>query len=193
MTEYVEGLPVLAPGSKHLHPWVLVNAPRTVTLREGSVGFVLAFWADWFDVNVERLDQPGEHPQGIDDGGYSHRPITGGSGWSKHATGGAEDLNWRRHGYDTRATETFTSRQITAIHAKLRDTWVEGIPVIEWGGDWPSHPESTANPDPMHFQISSRLIDPIRACEVLAKRWMNRQRGNALLEANPGQHAVINS
>jgi hypothetical protein len=62
MPAYVEGLPVLEEGSHHLHPWVLVNAPRTITLRDGAVGFVLAFWADWFDENVERLDQPGEHP-----------------------------------------------------------------------------------------------------------------------------------
>jgi len=192
MPAYVEGLPVLEEGSRHLHPWVLVNAPRTITLRDGAVGFILAFWADWFDENVERLDQPGEHPTGIDDGGYSHRAITGGSGWSKHATAGAEDLNWRKHVYNTFPIESFTTKQIAIIHAKLRDTWVGGVPVIEWGGDWPSHPGSTAKPDPMHFQISSHVAaDPITACEVLAKRWMRRKRGAALLEVNPGQRAVI--
>jgi hypothetical protein len=45
----------------------------------------------------------------------------------------------------------------------------------------------------MHFQISSQLHDPIGACEVLARRWMKRPRGKALLEANPGQRKVIES
>jgi hypothetical protein len=44
----------------------------------------------------------------------------------------------------------------------------------------------------MHFQISSHHAgDPIGACEQLAKRWMRRKRGIALLEVNPGQKSVI--
>jgi hypothetical protein len=62
MPAYVEGLPVLEEGSQAPAPLGARQRPRTITLRDGAVGFVLAFWADWFDENVERLDQPGEHP-----------------------------------------------------------------------------------------------------------------------------------
>jgi hypothetical protein len=192
VTSAVEGLPVLAQGSKDLFTWQL-GCPRRLTMRKGSVGFVLAFWADWFNDEVERLDQPGEHPQSIDDGAYSPRKITGGTGWSKHATGGAMDLNWRKHPYNVRTIETFTPVQIAKIRTKLdKDTLVDGRPLIEWGGDWPSHAGSSAKTDAMHFQISSHFATaPIAACEVLARRWMRRTRGKAILALNPGQKAVI--
>lgn len=190
---YVEGLPVLDPSSRHLHGWALLDAPRTIILRDGSTGCVLAFLADWFDTQVERLDQPGEHPTGIDDGGYSHRLITGGSGWSKHATGGAMDLNWRKHPYNVPVTATFTAAQIKDIRRKIDlDFQVDDKSLIEWGGNWPSHPGSRAKTDAMHFQISSAFSSaPISACEVMARKLMRRKRGKALLEANPGQRAVI--
>ncbi|NGZ99382.1 M15 family metallopeptidase [Nocardioides sp. W3-2-3] len=136
---------------------------RTITRRNGSVGLVLAHNAQRFNDLVERLDQPKERDGAPDDGNYNHRRITGGSGWSKHATGAADDLNWSRHPYNTPASRTFTKAQIRQIHLTLqmyRDPRT-GILVVEWGGDWPSHPGSTAKPDPMHFQI--RLAGAARA------------------------------
>jgi hypothetical protein len=166
----VEGLPVLEPGSQHLHPWVLVNAPRTITLRDGAVGFVLAFWADWFDENVERLDQPGEHPTGIDDGGYSHRPITGGSAGPSTPPAAAEDLNWRKHAYNTSRSSRSRQADRDRSTRSCVDTRVGGVPVIEWGGDWPSPPglDGEAGPDALPDQ-QPRRRRPDRG--VRAARW----------------------
>lgn len=192
MTDFVEGFPVLAPGSKNLHTWDLGEAAnRKLTHRNGSVGLVLAHNALRFNDLVEPLDQPAERNGGIDDGGYSYRRITGGSGWSKHATGCADDLNWRKHPYGTKATANFTREQIAAIEKTLnlyRDPKT-GLHVVEWGGHWPSHPGSSASPDPMHFQISSQVR--MEHVERVARKLMDHGRGKRLLALNPGQAAVI--
>jgi hypothetical protein len=191
MTAYVEGFPVLAPGNPLLHTWVIPGTNRRLTLRNGSCGFVQAHNALRFHDKVERLDQPAERHGAIDDGGHNYRPITGGNGWSKHATGLAADLNWSRHPYNTKAGWSFTPAQIRQIHRNLllyRDE-PTGLLAIEWGGDWPSHPGSKAKPDPMHFQISSAVR--MAHVERVARRLINSPRGRRILAANPGQLEVI--
>lgn len=190
MTDTVEGWPVLPPGSPLLHTWTLPGIPRRLTLRNGSAGFLLAYVAHWYNERIERLAQPGE--AAVDDGGYSYRPITGGTSWSKHATGCAMDLNWHRHPYDTPTDHSFTREQIGRCHNRLHDRYsVQGRPVIEWGGDWPSHPGSTAKTDSMHWQLhnAARLVD----AEALARRLVTTQRGRLILDANAGQLSVIGS
>lgn len=188
MTDYVEGFPVLPPGHPDLHTWNLPDKDgrviRRITLRNGSVGLVLVWIALRFHELIERLDI---NPGVIDEGGHSYRRITGGSGWSKHATGAAEDLNWQRHPYGTRATATFTDAQIKLIRRDLRRC----LGVVEWGGNWPSHPGSTASPDPMHWQIHSSKR--MSAVERLAKILIRTPRGRRILKANPGQREVIYS
>lgn len=191
MTDHVEGFPVLEPGSPLLHRWVQPGTGRTILRRNGSVGLVLAHNAQRFHAKVERLDQPRERWGAIDDGAYNHRRITGGHGWSKHATGCADDLNWSLHPYNTRPAETFTAHQIRQIRKSLelyRDP-VTGLYVVEWGGDWPSHPASKAKPDPMHFQISSKVR--MEHVERVARELMETKRGAAILKANPGQRKVV--
>lgn len=191
MTSYVEGFPVLEPGSAKLHRWVQPGTNRTITRRNGSVGLVLAHNAQRFNDLVERLDQPKERDGAPDDGAYNHRQITGGSGWSKHATGAADDLNWSRHPYNTKASATFTRAQIRQIERTLamyRDLRT-GLLVVEWGGHWPSRPGSSAKPDPMHFQISSAVR--MEHVERVARRLVNTPRGKLILKANPGQRLVV--
>lgn len=184
----VDGWAVLIPGSPALHTWTLPDTHRRITLRHGSAGFVLAHLALRFHDLIERLDPPGEHTP--DDGGYNYRPMTGKSSPSKHATGCAEDLNWRQHPYGQAPGLSFSQDQIRRIRRWLHNAYsLPSGPVLEWGGDWPSHPGSTAHPDGMHFQIHHAA--GIEECEHLARRLMDTPRGQALLDANPGQPKVI--
>lgn len=191
MTDTVEGFAVLKPGSPLLHRWVIPGTDRTITWRNGSVGLIQAHNALRIHELVERLDQPGEHRLGADDGGHVFREITGGNTWSKHATGAAGDLNWRRHPYNTPTLSTWTPKQVRVIRSTLR-LYIDlrtGKPVLEWGGNWPSHPGSTAKTDSMHWQISSQVR--MAECERVARRLMLTPRGRRILAANPGQKAVI--
>lgn len=189
----VEGFSVVLERGPALHPWLIPGADRTLTLRSGSVGLVLAVLALRFDELVERLDEPGERSHGgVDDGGWNPRPITGGSGWSKHATGAAMDLNWRQHPYNTKAAKTFTRRQLAEIERTLkafRDPQTKLL-VVEWGGHWPSHPGSKAKPDPMHFQISSRVR--LEHVERVARKLLrDSPRAKRVITANPSQKRVV--
>lgn len=185
----VNGWPVLAPGSSYLHTWVLPGTGRRITMRHGSAGLVLAHLALRFNDLIERLDLPGTDP--VDEGGHSYRQITGGTSWSQHATGTAVDLNWTRHPYGVPAAHTFTARQCADLRRWLGSAYrIDKVRVLEWGGDWPSHPGSTAHPDAMHFQL--RRVG-MHTTEQLARRLMRTDRGERLLEANPGQRKVVMS
>ncbi len=187
MGDTVAGWPVLEPGSKYLHTWVLPGTGRRITMRQGSCGLVLAHLALRFNDLVERLDLPGG--DAVDEGGHSYRQITGGSSWSQHATGTAVDLNWQRHPYGVPAAHTFTLKQRNTIHQWLAHSYtVAHTRVVEWGGDWPSHPGSTAHPDAMHFQLRDVGMATV---ERLARDLMQTHRGERLLEANPGQRRVV--
>lgn len=188
LTGNVNGWPVLEPGSKLLHTWELPGTARRITMRHGSCGLVLAHLALRFNDLIERLDLPGKG-DAVDEGGHSYRPITGGTSPSQHATGTAVDLNWRRHPYGVPTAHTFTVKQRDLIHQWLAHTYVaDHTRVVEWGGDWPSHPGSTASPDAMHFQL--RAVG-MTAVEQLARELMRTARGERILEANPGQRRVV--
>lgn len=192
MTATVEGWPVLTPGHRLLHTWTIPGANRRITLRNGSAGLILAHVALSFHEQIERLDAPAERKAGADDGGHAYRQITGGTSWSKHATGAAVDLNWRQHPYGVAPGVTFSDAEIARIRRWLRRRYALAggdVPVVEWGGDWPSHPGSTARPDGMHFQIHSAVR--MGACETLARRLMDTKRGRRILACNKGQRRVV--
>lgn len=174
-------------GSPLLHLWDLPGTHRRITLHNGAIGYNLCHFILFFNDKIERLDIPGVN-EPVDEGGWNPRPLTGGGGWSEHAAAAAADLNWRRHPYNVAALHTFTRQQIKDIHARMR--WmntIAGGEAIEWGGDWPSHPGSTAKPDPMHFQA----VGGMKRQERLAKLLLKTPRGRKLAEANKGQRKII--
>lgn len=190
MTEQLtpNGWPVLEPGSPLLHRWVIPGANRSITMRGGSVGFILAHMALFWNEAIERLDPPGNEP--VDEAGYAYRDQRGSTQWSEHAAGAAEDLNWNKHPQGVPIAQTFTPKQIKAIRTRIR--WLNrlaGKTVVEWGGEWPSHPGSTAKTDGMHLQV----VGGMKAAERLAKILAKTPRGRRILAANPGQRAVIYS
>jgi len=180
------GWPVLEPTSRELYRWILPGTGRSFTLHQGSLGLILMHLALWFNDVIERLAPASREP--VDEAGYAYRPQRGTEDkWSEHV-GYAVDLNWNQHPRGVPAVRTFTRKQINAIHARLR--WfnrLAGTQVIIWGGDWPSHPGSTAMPDPMHFE----LHPPSKRCVRLAKILARTPRGRKILAANPSQRAVI--
>lgn len=176
------GFPVLVPTSKKLHQWRFPTADNidvVFSLREGSAGFNLAFFASIFDDRVEDVD-------GMrDDWGYAYRPIRGyDEVWSNHASGTAIDLNATQHPLGKPGT--FSDAEVLRVHTLLRRRFMANgapIPVIRWGGDYRNRK------DEMHFECALSL--PYQ--EQVARRLAKSPRGKMLLEANPGQLKVINS
>ncbi len=149
--------------------------PRTLTLRDGSAGFLLVHMASWWHDDVERLDI------GVwDDWGYNYRPGRGLTGLSNHAGGTAMDLNATRHPHHVPILRTFIPRQVAAIRHRLR--LYQGV--LDWGGDW--SPEWI---DGMHVEVSPGAN--LSEVERVARRLMSSPRGQEVLEANPGLKAVI--
>lgn len=173
------GFLVLEPGSPDLHTWTVPDANRRLTVLGNWAGFVLIWWVTFYNDVVERLDTP-HKAEPVDEGGYNHRNIAGTNSWSEHAGGDAVDLNWNRHPSGVPAHVNLTDHQITLIHRKMRhlNTLALGK-VIEWGGDWPSHPGSTAKPDPMHYQLVKGRL------RFLARILRRTARGKRVLAANP--------
>lgn len=167
------GWPVLEPGSRLLHRWVIPGTGRHLILRNGSAGFLLAEHALWFHQEIERLDL-GQW----DDWGYAYRDIRGDDDWSNHASGTAEDLNATRHPLGVATRRTFTQAQIDRIHRRLARRYRGAI---RWGGDYVNRP------DAMHFE----LVKDLEFCERLARVLMLTPRGQKLLATNVGQRAVI--
>lgn len=174
MSTSQNGWPVLAPGSDLLHQWVVPDTDRHLILRHGSAGFLLADFALWFHEVVERLDL------GVwDDWGYAHRAVRGYSlVWSNHASGTACDLNATRHPLDVPTLSTFTRAQADLINRRLSRRYRYAI---AWGGSYVNRP------DAMHFEINKHL----EFCERVARDIMTTPRARRVLEANPGQRAVI--
>lgn len=169
------GWPALEAGSHKLHTWVIPAKTGTVkyTLRDGSAGFLLAYFLLWFAEKVQPIKG-----KVLDDWGYAWRPVRGQStGLSNHAAGCAADVNALIHPLSR--VGTFRRTQVDAIHAKLR--FCRGT--IRWGGDY------NGRKDEMHFEV----VQNITYCEKVAKKLMLTPRGRRILKANPGQKAVINS
>ena len=81
-----------------------------LTLRKGDCSVVLLHFARWFDKNIEPLTK-------VDCGGYNPRFVEGSKVDSNHASGTAEDLNWRKHVRGKR--NTFSAAEQKKIRAQL--------------------------------------------------------------------------
>ena len=171
------GWPVIATSRTtgplpRLRKWVVPGTGRTLSIRDGSAGFVLIHLALWFHENIERLGD------GIwDEWGWAYRPVRGSSsGFSNHAGGVAVDLNATRHPLGQRGT--FTKAQTTAIRAELGR--YDGA--IRWGGDYVNRP------DEMDFEINAPLAtvrrvlaeveDDMPSAEEVAKETIHTKLGN---------------
>src|SRR4051812_29568389 len=98
-----------------LRKWLIPGTHRHLYMRDGSMGFVLAHCALWFDESIERLDITG---QVWDEWGWAVRPVRGKStGYSNHSGGVAEDLNATRHPRGVPVTRTMTDSQIRRIRS----------------------------------------------------------------------------
>lgn len=164
--------PALAADSPQLHSWKVPGTTTRLRLRNGSAGFLLVHLALWFDQRIEDVD-------GIrlDDWGYAFRPVRGYTATlSNHASGTAMDLNATRHPLgreDTfpRADEVLIRRRVNRFFGGA----------IRWGGQY------GGRKDEMHFEINV----PLPLAERTARRLMDTPRGRRILNANPGQRAVI--
>lgn len=154
-----------------LRVWRIPGADRTLTLRDGSTGFLLIHLAMWFDKKVEDIDA------GIwDEWGYAYRPVRGFAALSNHASGTAMDLNATQHplGED----ETFSKAEERLILDRV-EHFYGGC--IRWGGEY------RGRKDEMHFEIDRG----IGACERKARALLDTPRGRKILAANPGARKVI--
>lgn len=113
-------------------PGTLVRLP----LRRGDAATVLLHAAARWHREVEPLT-PGWC------WGFAVRLIRGARAVSNHASGTAIDLNAPRHGLGTKASATFSARQIAAVRRIVRDL----SPVLRWGGDY------RGRTDPMHLEL----------------------------------------
>lgn len=166
------GFPALTSDSPYLRTWVIPDTSRTLRLRNGSAGFLLIHLALWFDARVEDVEG------GIlDDWGYAYRPIRGyESGLSNHSSGTAMDLNATQHGLG--AEDTFSASEELRIRRRVNVYFDD---VVRWGGEY------YGRKDEMHFEVDAS----IGACEKVARNLLTTPRGKRILEANPGQKAVI--
>jgi hypothetical protein len=156
-----------------LRRWVVPGTGRTLTLRDGAVGFLLVHLALVLHDTVERLNI---HGQPWDEWGWAPRPIRGSTTISNHASGTAMDLNATQHPLGKRGT--FTRRQVKRIRYLLR---VRYLGAIRWGGDYVNRA------DEMHYEA----VKGLRACERRAKVLALTPKGRAILKANPGARKVI--
>lgn len=167
------GWPVLSTGSAKLHTWVIParSGEFRIRLRGGSAGFLLAHFLLWFAETIETVAG-----KVLDDWGHAVRPVRGQTtGYSNHASGTAFDVNSLKHPLGKRGT--FTRWQYAKMRARL--ALYQGC--IRLGIDYQNRP------DEMHGEINK----PLPTCERVAKLLMRTWRGKRLLEANPGQRAVI--
>lgn len=136
-----------------IRSYTIPGTSRKIALRMGNISVVLLDFFSWFDKNIESIDGGT-----LDDWGYAERTVRGSTTvMSRHAWGGAGDLNALKHPMGK--WNTFTSAQRAKIRAKL--TEYEGV--IRWGGNY------TSRPDDMHFEINAgpegvrRIANKIRA------------------------------
>lgn len=108
-----------------------------LSLRKGDASVVQLHFARWFDKNIEPL-----HKEQC--GGYNPRAIAGSGIDSNHASGTAEDLNWKKHVRGKH--NTFSAEDQKKIRAQLK--FYEGV--LRWGGDY-----KKATIDDMHFEINA--------------------------------------
>lgn len=155
-----------------LRVWRIPGTGRTLTLRDGSTGFLLVHCAMWFDNKVEDIDA------GIwDEWGYAFRPVRGyTTQLSNHASGTAMDLNATRHPLGR--ADTFSPAEERLILSRVNGFYAG---CIRWGGEY------HGRKDEMHFEIDRSLA----TCERKARALLDTPRGRKILAANPGARKVI--
>jgi hypothetical protein len=116
-----------------------IGQTKSVNLRKGSTGALLAHMANWFDANIRDID-PGQ----LDEWGYAERLIRGGVETSNHASGTAVDVDATKWPLGSEPSKYLTAAEIARIREHLKV--YEGC--IRWGGDY------TGRKDPMHFEIN---------------------------------------
>lgn len=115
-----------------LRAFVVPGTNRTLAVNKDIAPLLIGWAADW-----DRLIEPIDTGQ-LDDWCYACRAIRGSTTWwSKHAYGGAVDLNALKHPMGVPASRSFNSLQVTRLHA------MEAKYGVTWGGLW-------ARPDGMH-------------------------------------------
>lgn len=172
MATSANGWPVLDYGDRRIRRFVIPTSTGNVTipLRDGSAGFLLAWFLLWWSEAIEPLTG-----RIADDWGHAVRAIRGkSSGYSNHASGTAADANAVAHPLGTR---TLTVRE----RAKI--TWR----LIIFRGVLRSGAFYRGRVDEMHVEVNASLP----AAERVAKRLLGTRRGQAILTANPGLQAVI--
>lgn len=172
------GFSALSSESPLLYTWTIPGGREGDTrlrMRRGSVGFLLAHCAMWFDSKVEDL-QDNYQNGALDDWAYAYRPVRGyETTLSNHSSGTAIDLNATEHPLGV--SDTFSRAEELLIRNRLR--MYKGA--IRWGGDY------QGRKDEMHFEIDRNL----EFCEKVAASLLDSPRGNRLLDVNPGQRRVI--
>lgn len=167
------GWPALTGDSAKLYTWTIPakNGAFKIRMRNGSAGFLLAFFALWFSEVIERVAGT------LDDWGYAYRPVRSSSDLSNHASGTAIDLNAMKHVLGRRGT--FATWQVRRLHRFLQFR-MKGC--IRWGGDY------MRRADEMHGEIVQTMEMVERRARFLMKYTV---RGRRLIKANPTQKAVI--
>lgn len=166
------GWPALDRSSDKLYKWIIPGTNRHFLMRNGSAGFLLAHFILWYHEKVHRLDAPGSV---WDEWAWAWRPIRGQEeGLSNHSSGTAVDLNATNYPLGTTLMKRWRILKILARLVFFRGT-------IRWGGQY------QGRKDQMHFEINK----PLGRVERLARRLANSPRGRRILNANPGQRAVI--
>ena len=166
------GWPALAADSPYLHTWVIPakTGAISIRLRNGSAGFLLAHFLLWWAERLEPL-----RGKVLDDWGYAYRAVRGyETTLSNHSSGTAADANATRWPL---GTEHMSATMKFRIRFRLK--LYRGC--LRWGGDY------SGRKDQMHTEVNAALS----VCEKVARRLMKSPRGKRILEANPGQRAVI--
>lgn len=167
------GWPTVEYGDPILHTWVIPTKQGNVkiSMRNGSVGFILAFYvslyAQFIEPVVSRI---------MDDWGHATRPIRNGFRPSNHYSATAVDLNATRHPLGKFGTVVKEVRLRMLLKWRVKN-------LLRWGGDY------NGRKDEMH--VEARPGTTIRDFEVVARKLMRSRRGKAILAANPGQRKII--
>ena len=139
------------PDLIHVVPFVVNGVPFPGGVREGDVHTVLHYFAEQFDLRVEKLSAD------LGCWGFAYRQNRNADNLSCHASGTAIDLNAVRHPNGKR--RTFTREQV----AEIRKILAELDGVVRWGGDFGTvdemHAEVSASPALVAI-VARRLTSP---------------------------------
>lgn len=147
MARSQNGWPVI---SRRTRTFEIGDTGRTLSLRPGNAGWILADFAQWYHENIERVDL------GVwDEWAWANRDIRGSSTISNHASGTAIDLNATRHPLGVRGT--YSPLQRTRMRNVLSRRYLGAIRAGEF---------YYGRVDGMHFEID---CGPTRLAFVVAK------------------------